>query len=60
MIRKTELPHLDLVPATPDLAGAEIELVTVDDRERRLRAPLREAADRYDFVLIDTRPRWAC
>ena len=56
VIRKTELPHLDLIPANADLAGAEIELVTVDERERRLRRPLREAADRYDFVLIDTPP----
>ena len=54
--RKTELPHLDLIPANADLAGAEIELVTVDNRERRLRAPLREAAARYDYVIVDTPP----
>jgi chromosome partitioning protein len=56
VIRKTELPHLDLVPANADLAGAEIELVTLENRERRLRAPLREAADRYDYVILDTPP----
>jgi chromosome partitioning protein len=56
VIRKTELAHLDLVPANADLAGAEIELVPVTDRERRLRAPLRAAAERYDYVLIDTPP----
>jgi hypothetical protein len=54
--RKTELPHLDLIPANADLAGAEIELVTIENRERRLRAPLREAADRYDYVIVDTPP----
>src|ERR1043165_7648019 len=54
--RKTELPHLDLVPANADLAGAEIELVAIDNRERRLHAPLREAAARYDYVIVDTPP----
>jgi chromosome partitioning protein len=55
-IKHTELPHLDLVPANADLAGAEIELVGVDNRERRLRDPLRAVADRYDFVMLDTPP----
>jgi chromosome partitioning protein len=54
--RKTELPLLDLVPANADLAGAEIELVNLPNRELRLRGPLREAAARYDHVIIDTPP----
>jgi chromosome partitioning protein len=53
---KTELPQLDLVPANADLAGAEIELVGLANRELRLRGPLREAATRYEFVIIDTPP----
>jgi chromosome partitioning protein len=56
VIRKTELPMLDLIPATPDLAGAEIELVALPGRETRLRAPLRLTARDYDFVIIDTPP----
>jgi chromosome partitioning protein len=56
VVRKTELPHLDLVPADADLAGAEIELVPVADRERQLRRSIRAAADRYDYVLIDSPP----
>jgi len=56
VIRKTEMPHLDLIPANGDLAGAEIELVPLPDRERRLREPVRAAAARYDYVLIDTPP----
>ena len=55
-IRKTELPTLDLIPATADLAGAEIELVALPERETRLRDPLRLAARDYDFVIIDTPP----
>src|SRR5450432_1397289 len=53
---KTELPYLDLVPANADLAGAEIELVGLANRELRLRGPLRAAAARYDHVIIDTPP----
>ena len=60
-----ELPGLWVVPATIDLAGAEIELVTVAARENRLATALRadprvggaEAGEeRYDFVLIDCPP----
>jgi chromosome partitioning protein len=56
VVRKTELEHLDLIPANADLAGAEIELVPVTDRERQLRGPVRALAERYDYVLIDTPP----
>lgn len=56
VIRKTELPYLDLVPANADLAGAEIELVTMESRETRLRRPLSSVFGRYDFILIDTPP----
>jgi chromosome partitioning protein len=56
VVRKTELPHLHLVPARADLAGAEIELVPMPDRETRLRKALREAAAGYDYVFIDTPP----
>jgi chromosome partitioning protein len=54
--RTTELALLDIVPANGELAGAEIELVPLPDRERRLRAGLRAAAARYDYVFIDTPP----
>jgi chromosome partitioning protein len=56
VVRNTELPHLHLVPARADLAGAEIELVALPDRETRLRRALRLAAADYDFVFIDTPP----
>src|SRR3954463_9718826 len=56
VIRKTDLGHLDLIPANGDLAGAEIELVPMAERERQLRGPLRVAAERYDYVIIDTPP----
>ncbi len=52
----TDRPGLDLLPSTPVLAGAEIELVEVDERERRLSKALAGALHRYDVVLIDCPP----
>jgi len=56
VVRKTELPFLALVPSGQDLAGAEVELVRLPERELRLRNPLRLVAPDYDFILIDTPP----
>ncbi|MDX2021627.1 MAG: AAA family ATPase [Deltaproteobacteria bacterium] len=56
VVLKTELAFLDLLPANQNLSGAEIELVSVEGRENRLRKPLRQLAAKYDFVLIDTPP----
>jgi chromosome partitioning protein len=52
----TEIPGLQLVPATINLAGAEIELVSELSRETRLRDALLPVAGRYDYVLIDSPP----
>jgi chromosome partitioning protein len=49
-------PSLYLVPSSTDLVGAEIELATIEGRERRLQAELRDEAEKYNFVLIDTPP----
>ncbi|MDP2795271.1 MAG: ParA family protein [Sulfurisoma sp.] len=46
----------DLLPANRDLAGAEVELVDLDQRELRLKQALANHADDYDFVLIDCPP----
>src|SRR4051794_382302 len=51
-----DLPGLDCVPATIDLAGAEIELVSVVARESRLRKAVDALATPYDYVLIDCPP----
>lgn len=53
---KTDLEFLDLVPSDIDLVGAEIELVTTDDRERRLKQALAPVKESYDFVVIDCPP----
>ncbi len=52
----TEIDTLTLIPATINLAGAEIELVSALSRETRLRQALLPIASRYDFVLIDCPP----
>ncbi|MDR1855478.1 MAG: ParA family protein [Azoarcus sp.] len=46
----------DVLPANRDLAGAEIELVNLDRRERRLRDAIAKCAEGYDFVLVDCPP----
>jgi chromosome partitioning protein len=52
----TDIPGLDLVPATINLAGAEIELVSEMSREVRLRRAIEAANGRYDYILIDSPP----
>jgi chromosome partitioning protein len=51
-----EAGKYDLLPANRDLAGAEIELVDMDQRETRLRDALVAVTSEYDFVLIDCPP----
>lgn len=48
--------NLSLLPASPSLAGAEIELVDELARETRLRKALMQVADRYQYILIDCPP----
>ena len=52
----SEVPGLDVVPSTVDLAGAELELVGMERREYRLRDALREGPPVYDYILVDCPP----
>jgi chromosome partitioning protein len=56
VILPTQVPHLSLLPATLDLAGAEIELVSAMSREHRLKSILEKLHGDYDFILIDSPP----
>jgi chromosome partitioning protein len=55
-VLRSELDYLDVLPASRDLAGAEIELVALEHREWRLRDGLAALRDRYDFIIIDCPP----
>jgi chromosome partitioning protein len=55
-VRHVHFRHLDVVPATPDLAGAEVELVDRPNRERLMRIATASVRDNYDYVLIDCPP----
>jgi chromosome partitioning protein len=56
VILPTGMPNLDLVPSSPHLSGAEIELVSVAGRERRLRQAVSALGDSYAYVLLDCPP----
>jgi len=56
IVSNVQFKKLDVLPATPDLAGAEVELVDRPDRERLMREALAKVRGRYDYVLIDCPP----
>ena len=53
---KTAIPNLSVVPSSMDLAGAELELVDIEQREFRLRGALEGSRGDYDHILIDCPP----
>ena len=53
---QTEIPELLLIPATKDLVGAEVELVSAERREYRLKDALASVVAHYDYVLLDCPP----
>ena len=55
-LHQIHFPYLDMVAATRDLVGAEIELVAVDARETILRAVLEPIREEYDFIMVDCPP----
>jgi len=54
--RGVQFKHLDVAPATADLAAAEVELVDQPHRDRAMRNALAPIRDQYDYVLIDCPP----
>ena len=55
-VLSTAVENLDIIPASVDLAGAEIELVQIEGRERRLKNAIEKVRDKYDYVFIDCPP----
>ncbi len=55
-VRASKWPGLSVIPATIQLAGAEIELVDMDQREGRMKKALQPIRNEYDFIIIDCPP----
>jgi chromosome partitioning protein len=55
-IKASETGKFDMLPANRELAGAEVEMVELDNREKRLKEALATIDADYDFVLIDCPP----
>src|SRR6185437_2476778 len=54
--RSVQFKHLDVLPATPDLAGAEVELINRARRDQAMHDALAPIANEYDYILIDCPP----
>jgi chromosome partitioning protein len=54
--KQSETGHFDVLPANRELAGAEVEMVELDNREKRLKLALAAVDADYDFMLIDCPP----
>ena len=55
-VAKTKVDNLDILPSNIDLAGAEVELVYIKNREHVLKRVLEKAKESYDFITIDCPP----
>ena len=55
-IQPTQMPFLSMIPSHINLVGAEVELVPLEYRERRMKMALDTIRDRFDFILIDCPP----
>ncbi|MEG0292191.1 MAG: ParA family protein [Anaerovoracaceae bacterium] len=55
-ILQTSTVGLDIIPASVSLAGAEVELVSISGREKRLKTALDQIKDQYDYIFIDCPP----
>ena len=52
----TEVPGFSIIPSSPDLAGAEVELIEIEHREYMLKKALMTGGINYDYILIDCPP----
>ena len=55
-LQKTQIKNLDLCPSNINLAGAEVELVDIENREFRLKEKIENIKEQYDYIIIDCPP----
>ncbi len=55
-IQKTNLKNLSIIPSSMDLVGVEVELITKEQREKRLKTSLKSVTDQYHYIIIDNPP----
>ena len=55
-IQPTNVKNLSVLPASMDLVGVEVELISQDNREKRLKSVLRPVRDSFEYVFIDCPP----
>ena len=56
IIKKTEIKNLSICPSNMNLAGAEVQLVSMMSREQRMKEKLDQIKDQYDYIFIDCPP----
>ena len=55
-VRHTMIENMDIIPASVELAGAEVEMVRLEGRDRRLKKALDKIKEKYDFIFVDCPP----
>lgn len=55
-VLKTEIENLNIIPSHINLVGAELEMLNIEEREKRLSKVLRPLKSKYDYILIDCSP----
>ena len=55
-LQSTQVKNLDLCPSNINLAGAEVQLVSIENREFRLKSKLENIREQYDYILVDCPP----
>ena len=56
VIKETQIQDLDIIPSTVDLAGAELEMVQMPQREKIIKGFIDQIKDKYDFIMMDCPP----
>lgn len=56
VIHKTDLAYLDIIPSHINLVGAEVEMISLDDREEKVRNALANITSTYEYIVVDCSP----